>query len=136
MGGSHTSWSASRRMRPGSSGTHVRTVSTTEYMSISHSSLEFKLDEMSVTTPGYAYEQIELIRLAGLRGYGLALGLCKNGTCASIFPEPVRGCARSWPQTPWRVRSLVLCDGLEQRYDAFSADDRCEVRVAVAAIQK
>ncbi|WP_407358377.1 rhamnan synthesis F family protein [Microbacterium sp. LTA6] len=56
----------------GELGYHVRTVSTTEYMAISHTALEFKLDEMAVTTPGYAYEQIELLRRAGFVGTGSA----------------------------------------------------------------
>ncbi|KJL37256.1 rhamnan synthesis F family protein [Microbacterium azadirachtae] len=56
----------------GELGYHVRTVATAEYMSVSHTTLDFLLDEMSATTPGYTYEQIELIRKAGYVGTGSA----------------------------------------------------------------
>ncbi len=52
----------------GELGYHTRTVSTFEYMSISHTAMEFKLDEMSATIPGYSYEQIEFLQAAGYVG--------------------------------------------------------------------
>lgn len=84
----------------GELGYHVRTVSTTEYMSISHSSLEFKLDEMSVTTPGYAYEQIELIRLAGFVGTG------SRSDFARMYMRV------NFPGTGARVREIMASDTL------------------------
>ena len=56
----------------GELGYHVRTVATAEYMALSHTTMDFLLDELSATTPGYAYEQIELIRKAGFVGTGSA----------------------------------------------------------------
>jgi rhamnosyltransferase len=51
-------------------GYYARTVSTTEYMSVSHPSMEFKLDQISATTAGYPHEQIEFLRRAGFIGEG------------------------------------------------------------------
>ncbi|SDH48730.1 rhamnan synthesis F family protein [Microbacterium pygmaeum] len=56
----------------GESGYHTRTVSTFDYMSISHTALEFKLDEMSFTIPGNAYEKIDFLRHSGWVGTGSA----------------------------------------------------------------
>ncbi|CAN5434844.1 rhamnan synthesis F family protein [soil metagenome] len=54
----------------GELGYHTRTVSTFEYMSISHTTFEFNFDELSATVPGYTYEQIEFLKLAGYVGHG------------------------------------------------------------------
>jgi len=51
-------------------GFHTRTVSTAEYMSISHTSLEFNLDQMSITMPGDSVEQIMFLKRAGYVGEG------------------------------------------------------------------
>ncbi|MET0782218.1 MAG: rhamnan synthesis F family protein [Microbacterium sp.] len=56
----------------GELGYHTRTVSTSEYMSISHTTFEFNLDELSATIPGHTYEQIEFLKLAGYVGHGRA----------------------------------------------------------------
>ncbi|KRA22228.1 hypothetical protein ASD65_17135 [Microbacterium sp. Root61] len=56
----------------GELGYHSRTVSNFEYMSISHTTFEFNFDEMSATIPGYTYEQIEFLKLAGYVGHGRA----------------------------------------------------------------
>lgn len=56
----------------GELGYHTRTVSTFEYMSISHTTFEFNFDELSATIPGYTYEQIEFLKLAGYVGHGRA----------------------------------------------------------------
>ncbi|WP_442575043.1 rhamnan synthesis F family protein [Microbacterium sp. F51-2R] len=61
----------------GELGFHTRTVSTFEYMSISHTALEFKLDEMAATIPGYAYEQIDFVRKSGFVGGGRGRDLLK-----------------------------------------------------------
>jgi rhamnosyltransferase len=39
-------------------------------MSVSHTSMEFKLDQISATTAGYPHEQIEFLRRAGFIGEG------------------------------------------------------------------
>ncbi|MBS1698150.1 MAG: hypothetical protein JST25_07070, partial [Actinobacteria bacterium] len=54
----------------GEAGYHVRTVANAEYMALSHTSLDFLLDELSATSPGYTFEQIELLRKAGYVGKG------------------------------------------------------------------
>lgn len=56
----------------GELGFHTRTVSSFEYMSISHTALEFKLDEMSFTIPGNAFEKIDFLRHSGYVGTGSA----------------------------------------------------------------
>lgn len=51
-------------------GYHTRTVSTAEYMSISHTSMEFNLDQMSATIPGDSVDKIMFIKQAGYVGQG------------------------------------------------------------------
>lgn len=51
-------------------GYHTRTVSTAEYMSISHTSMEFNLDHLSATTTGDSVDRIMLIKQAGYVGSG------------------------------------------------------------------
>ncbi|WP_454169915.1 rhamnan synthesis F family protein [Microbacterium paulum] len=46
----------------GELGYHTRTVATREYMSISHTALEYKLDQLASGIPGNMLEQIQLIR--------------------------------------------------------------------------
>ncbi len=54
----------------GELGYHVRTVSTGEYMSISHTALEYKLDQLSATLPGDSVDAIHYLRGAGNVGEG------------------------------------------------------------------
>lgn len=56
----------------GELGFHTRTVCSFEYMSISHTALEFKLDEMSFTIPGNSFEKIDFLRHSGYVGTGSA----------------------------------------------------------------
>lgn len=58
-------------------GFHTRTVLTPEHASISHTALEFKVDEMFSTTRGYPVEQIGLLHRAGYTGYGGAVALSR-----------------------------------------------------------
>lgn len=51
-------------------GYHTRTVSTAEYMSISHTSMEFNLDQMSATTQGDIVDRVLLLKRAGYVGEG------------------------------------------------------------------
>lgn len=46
----------------GELGYHTRTVATTEYMSISHTALEYKLDQLAAGLPGDMVEQIQMLR--------------------------------------------------------------------------
>lgn len=54
----------------GERGFHTRTVSTAEYLSISHTSMEFNLDQMAATTPGDMADRILLVKQAGYVGQG------------------------------------------------------------------
>ncbi|MFJ6653176.1 rhamnan synthesis F family protein [Microbacterium sp. NPDC091313] len=54
----------------GELGYHARTVTNAQYMSISHTALEFKLDEMGATIPGFAVDKIDFVRSAGFVGSG------------------------------------------------------------------
>ncbi|GAA4485350.1 rhamnan synthesis F family protein [Microbacterium panaciterrae] len=58
-------------------GFHCRTVMNREHAQISHTALEFKLDELSFTTRGYPVEQIHLLRRAGWTGYGGVVALIR-----------------------------------------------------------
>ena len=46
-------------------GYHARTISTTEHAAISHAALDFKLDQMGATMPGYPIDQIQFLHRAG-----------------------------------------------------------------------
>jgi lipopolysaccharide biosynthesis protein len=61
----------------GERGFHCRTVMTIEHADISHTALEFKLDQLSSTTPGYPVEQIQFLHRAGPAGRGSALDLAR-----------------------------------------------------------
>jgi len=54
----------------GELGYHTRTVSTAEYMSISHTSMQFNFDQMSATIPGDTVNRIMFIKQAGYVGEG------------------------------------------------------------------
>ena len=54
----------------GELGFHARTVLTPEHAAISHASLEYKVDQLSSTTPGYPVEQIQYFHRAGWMGAG------------------------------------------------------------------
>ena len=51
-------------------GYHTRTVSTAEYLSISHTSMEFNLDHLSATTTGDSVDRIMFVKQAGYVGRG------------------------------------------------------------------
>lgn len=54
----------------GELGYHTRTVATPEYMSISHTALEYKLDQLTATLPGDTVDAIHYLRGAGNVGDG------------------------------------------------------------------
>ncbi len=58
-------------------GYHARTVLTPEHAAISHTSLEFKADEISSTTRGYPVDRIQLLHRAGPTGRGGVVGLSR-----------------------------------------------------------
>ena len=61
----------------GELGYHTRTVLNTEHAELSHTSLEFKLDQLSSTTPGYPVEQIQFLHRAGRTGDAGAISLAR-----------------------------------------------------------
>ncbi len=61
----------------GERGFHCRTVLTLEHADISHTAVEFTLDQLSSTTPGYPVEQILFLHRAGRMGRGSALDLAR-----------------------------------------------------------
>ncbi len=54
----------------GELGFHTRTASTTEYMAISHTALEYKFDQVASTLPGDTVDAIHYLRGAGHVGQG------------------------------------------------------------------
>nr|WP_268932588.1 rhamnan synthesis F family protein [Microbacterium paulum] len=54
----------------GELGYHTRTVMNAEFASLSHLSLEYKVDQLSATLPGYPIEQIQFLHRAGWAGHG------------------------------------------------------------------
>ncbi|QIG38321.1 hypothetical protein G5T42_01545 [Microbacterium sp. 4R-513] len=61
----------------GESGFHTRTVLTPEHAAISHVALEYKVDQLSSTTPGYPVEQIQYFHRAGWMGAGGAVAMTR-----------------------------------------------------------
>lgn len=58
-------------------GFHVRTVLTPEHASISHTAVEFKLDEMGRAVRGYPLDQIQFLHTAGFVGNGSPVTLLR-----------------------------------------------------------
>ena len=56
----------------GELGFHVRTVLTAEHAAISHAPLEYKLDQLASTTPGFPVDQVALLDRLGWVGSGSA----------------------------------------------------------------
>ncbi|MEV7826205.1 rhamnan synthesis F family protein [Microbacterium enclense] len=54
----------------GELGFHSRTIVAPDYAAVSHTALDYKLDEMSATTPGYLHEKIDRLRAVGFVGTG------------------------------------------------------------------
>lgn len=84
-------------------GFHTKTVATTRYAAISHTSLEYKLDRMSKYVPGYPIDQVGLLDEAGEFLGGGPLGYVKAYTRLShprtvptlkSFYKPFRGAYR------------------------------------------
>ena len=56
----------------GTSGFHTRTVLTAEHAAISHAPLEYKIDQLASTTPGFPADKIALLHRLGAAGDGRA----------------------------------------------------------------
>lgn len=104
-------------------GYHTKTVATTRYAAISHTSLEYKLDRLSKNIPGYPIDQVGLLDEAkefiggGPLGYVKAYArLSHPGTVPALqtFYRPIRGTYRLvWRAThprSWRRKPDVVPD--------------------------
>jgi rhamnosyltransferase len=89
----------------GERGFHCRTVLTMEHADISHTALEFTLDQMSSTTPGYPVEQIQFLHRAGRMGHGSALDLARMYLRLN-HPKAVGAVASAARRTVHRLTSL------------------------------
>ena len=58
-------------------GYHSRTIATPEYMAVSHTSLEFNLDQLSATIPGDVLNQIRLVKGMGFTGTGTLIDFAR-----------------------------------------------------------
>ncbi|WP_258133358.1 rhamnan synthesis F family protein [Microbacterium sp. MYb64] len=58
-------------------GYHTRTILTGEHASISHTSMEYKVDQLASTTPGYPLEQVQFMHRAGWMGTGGAVAMTR-----------------------------------------------------------
>ncbi|SIT88734.1 rhamnan synthesis F family protein [Microbacterium sp. RU33B] len=99
----------------GESGMHCRTVLNAEHADISHTAIEFKLDQLSSTTPGYPIDQIQFLHRAGWTGRGGAVPLARmylrlNHPRVSHAIDPVYQAARRAV-----IRARVLNDRLRGR---------------------
>ena len=74
---SRTCRSGSSPTPPPSSATTRARSSTREHAAISHTSLEYKLDQMGATMPGYPIDQIQFLHRAGWLGHGGIVALTR-----------------------------------------------------------
>jgi lipopolysaccharide biosynthesis protein len=93
-------------------GFHCRTVMNREHAQISHTALEFKLDELSTTIRGYPVEQIHLLRRAGWTGYGGVVALTRmyinlNHPRIAAATQPLYRAARNAGLMAKRVLAAV-----------------------------
>jgi rhamnosyltransferase len=61
----------------GEAGYHTRTVLSLEHAGISHVSMEYKLDQLASTTPGYPIDQIQFLQRSGWMGKGGAVAMIR-----------------------------------------------------------
>ncbi|MFG6402039.1 rhamnan synthesis F family protein [Microbacterium sp. P04] len=61
----------------GELGYHSRTVMNAEHVAISHTAVDFKLDQFLSTTHGWPVQQIQLLHRAGYTGYGGPVALVR-----------------------------------------------------------
>jgi len=90
-------------------GYHVRTVSSLEQAAISHTALDFKLDEMGATMPGYPIDQIQFLHRAGWLGHGGIVALTRvylklNHPAVAHFLKPLDRPARMLHHWLWTIR--------------------------------
>lgn len=90
-------------------GYHTRTIANAEHAAISHTALEFKLDQMGATMPGYAIDQIQFLHRAGWLGHGGIVALTRvylklNHPGIARALRPLDRPARAAHHYLWRLR--------------------------------
>ncbi|MDW4573373.1 rhamnan synthesis F family protein [Microbacterium sp. M3] len=90
-------------------GYHSRTIATLEHTSVSHTALDFKLDQMGATMPGYPIDQIQFLHRAGWLGHGGIVALTRvylklNHPRIASFLSPLEKPARAAHAWLWRLR--------------------------------
>lgn len=90
-------------------GYHSRTISTLEHTAISHAALDFKLDQMGATMPGYPIDQIQFLHRAGWLGHGGIVALTRvylklNHPNIAAALRPLDKPARMTHAWLWRLR--------------------------------
>lgn len=90
-------------------GYHSRTISTLEHTAISHAALDFKLDQMGATMPGYPIDQIQFLHRAGWLGHGGIVALTRvylklNHPRVAGALQPLERPARMTHAWLWRLR--------------------------------
>jgi len=91
-------------------GYHSRTIASAEHASISHTALEFKLDQMGATMPGYAIDQIQFLHRAGWLGHGGIVALTRvylkiNHPRVAAMLRPLDRPARYVHHKLWKMRN-------------------------------
>jgi len=113
-------------------GYHVRTIGSAEQMAISHTALDFKLDQMGATMPGYPIDQIQFLHRAGWLGYGGIVALTRvylklNHPRIARALKPLDRPARTLHHWLWRLRhpgewSRIQAAAEESHSDADTGD--------------
>ncbi len=90
-------------------GYHTRTIASAEQASISHTALDYKLDQISATMPGYSIDQIQFLHRAGWLGHGGLVALTRvylklNHPRVASALKPLDRPARMLYHALWRVR--------------------------------
>ncbi|MBD3942017.1 hypothetical protein IF188_09950 [Microbacterium sp. NEAU-LLC] len=90
-------------------GYHTRTISALEHTAISHVALDFKLDQMGATMPGYPIDQIQFLHRAGWLGHGGIVALTRvylklNHPKIAATLRPLERPARIAHAWLWRMR--------------------------------
>jgi len=89
----------------GELGFHTRTVANAEYASISHTFLEWKLDQLGAAIPGYAIDQVHLARNGGWMDTSDPVGFAKLYLSRH---RPVLGAVLRFGYIPFRFGYRVL----------------------------
>jgi rhamnosyltransferase len=109
-------------------GYHSRTVANTEYAAISHTYLEFKLDQMGATMPGYPIDQIQFLHRAGWLGHGGIVALTRvylklNHPRLARVLKPLDRPARILHHWLWRMRHPGQWREIERRQSEDTRDE-------------